>query len=567
MFTQCPQCDAIFQLTAIQLKAANGDVRCGQCLTVFSALDHLSEEVPHTEEADSPDELAHDANQYRDWTEDAAEKTEQDTTPTDEPAAATPAENDLDESDDVFSEVIAEVSASNIPAVEIDRFEAFLATQSVPAEEVPAENAPAVQGTPNVETALPADDAFSTVGALPAEDAIAIEGFSPAEGSSLTEGALLANGTLSVDTLSSTEGALPIETPRLTDEDLLAESVEDAFPDTLRDGDAAQVENPAVATQSEPDSPLSHDFAGSFSSDDAADATPAAIEETHFGDVDAVNAATADLDAEISFDDDEFAELDAYLNGSDSESSQSLVGAASQSGIDDDSIIIEAADLEPVTSPAYADTPEQAAAANTSPPPENTQTPAPNEPQTINIPTLILDDLHAAKAEQLRPANTPWVIGSLVLMLVLVLQVVYHTRDDLAKDASLRPWLIQMCNIVGCTLNQPYDVKQIEIIGRDVRSHPTARKALVVSTTLINNASFVQPFPLLTITFSDITGSKIAQRRFTPREYLHNDIDLAAGMTPDMPVRVELEIVDPGKAAVNYEFRAEVDPRRTRPLT
>jgi hypothetical protein len=196
---------------------------------------------------------------------------------------------------------------------------------------------------------------------------------------------------------------------------------------------------------------------------------------------------------------------------------------------------------------------------------ETDATPA-DKPQTINIPTLILDDLQAAKAEQLRPSSAPWLIGSLVLMLTLILQVVYHSRDELARDPSLRPWLIQMCEVVGCALGQPYNIKQIEIIGRDVRSHPTARKALVVSTTLINNASFVQPFPLLTMTFSDINGTKIAQRRFTPREYLHNDIDLAAGMTPDMPVRVDLELVDPGKAAVNYEFRAEVDPRRTRPL-
>ena len=66
--------------------------------------------------------------------------------------------------------------------------------------------------------------------------------------------------------------------------------------------------------------------------------------------------------------------------------------------------------------------------------------------------------------------------------------------------------------------------------------------------------------------FSDINGKKIAQRRFTPREYLHNSIDLAAGMTPDTPVRIELELVDPGKAAVNYEFQPELDPRNTRSL-
>ena len=56
MFTQCPNCETTFQVTADQLKAANGDVRCGQCLTVFSALDNLSEliEADHEPHDDDP---------------------------------------------------------------------------------------------------------------------------------------------------------------------------------------------------------------------------------------------------------------------------------------------------------------------------------------------------------------------------------------------------------------------------------------------------------------------------------------------------------------------------------
>ncbi|WP_455216877.1 DUF3426 domain-containing protein, partial [Kaarinaea lacus] len=108
-------------------------------------------------------------------------------------------------------------------------------------------------------------------------------------------------------------------------------------------------------------------------------------------------------------------------------------------------------------------------------------------------------------------------------------------------------------------------IKKIEIIGRDVRSHPTAQHALIAGTTLINNAKFPQPYPLLTLTFSDITGTMLAQRRFTPREYLKTGTDIRAGMTPDSPVQVELELVDPGKDAVNFEFHAETDPRAVTP--
>ena len=415
MFTQCPQCDAVFLLSASQLKAANGDVRCGQCLSVFNALDHLSENLPATQEIE---DLTHKANAYG----NKSGKTPDNVTNTDKPTSRqTGAGTD---NSDIFNDIISEANRHDVPVEEIDRFEAFLATNALPAENAPA-----------------TDD------------------FSPVRHS------------------QSTDDSLPANDPLLADSSLLAEN--------------------ATLTG-----------------------------ETNFGDIDAVTAA---LDTDINVDNSAFSESDVYSNKPKDEVSRSNKADTVQASE------------------------EQSSSAN--------------ETQTVNIPNLILDELHSARAEQLRPSNTPWIIGSLLLMFTLVSQVMYHSRNELAKDADLRPWLIQICKVLNCTLSQPYDIKQIEIIGRDVRSHPSADNALVVSTSLINTATFVQPFPLLTMVFSDINGTKIAQRRFTPHEYLSNTIDLDTGMTPDMPVRIDLELVDPGQAAVNYEFHAEINPFQTRPLT
>ncbi len=189
--------------------------------------------------------------------------------------------------------------------------------------------------------------------------------------------------------------------------------------------------------------------------------------------------------------------------------------------------------------------------------------PAPDDTQA-NVPVVILQQLQEEKAARLQPSSTPWVVGNLFLMLVLVAQAVYFQRDQLVRDPLYRDWIIKACEVTSCTLAVPYDVKQIDIISRDVRSHPSAKNGLIAATTLINNAAFPQPFPLLTLTFSDINGTRLAQRRFTPSEYLDTHTDADAGMPPDMPVQIELELVDPGKAAVNFEFRAERDPRSDR---
>ena len=44
MFTQCPQCQTTFRVSAAMLKAAQGRVRCGRCTTVFDALTFLMEQ-------------------------------------------------------------------------------------------------------------------------------------------------------------------------------------------------------------------------------------------------------------------------------------------------------------------------------------------------------------------------------------------------------------------------------------------------------------------------------------------------------------------------------------------
>lgn len=46
MRTRCPGCETVFRITPEQLRARQGKVRCGQCQTVFNALETLIEEVP-----------------------------------------------------------------------------------------------------------------------------------------------------------------------------------------------------------------------------------------------------------------------------------------------------------------------------------------------------------------------------------------------------------------------------------------------------------------------------------------------------------------------------------------
>lgn len=46
MYTQCPECESAFRVTAEVLKQAGGMVRCGSCGSAFNSLEYLSEQKP-----------------------------------------------------------------------------------------------------------------------------------------------------------------------------------------------------------------------------------------------------------------------------------------------------------------------------------------------------------------------------------------------------------------------------------------------------------------------------------------------------------------------------------------
>jgi predicted Zn finger-like uncharacterized protein len=62
MYTQCPECQIAFRVTANVLQQASGNVRCGNCNHAFNALQYLSEEMPEpaTVEDASTEDLSHD---------------------------------------------------------------------------------------------------------------------------------------------------------------------------------------------------------------------------------------------------------------------------------------------------------------------------------------------------------------------------------------------------------------------------------------------------------------------------------------------------------------------------
>ena len=137
----------------------------------------------------------------------------------------------------------------------------------------------------------------------------------------------------------------------------------------------------------------------------------------------------------------------------------------------------------------------------------------------------------------------------------LIFQLALFRNVELAnKVPQLKPYLSQFCHYFPCKFAGPRDVKRIHITNREVRAHPTMKNALLVSAIFVNRADISQPYPDITLTLSVLTNTVVAQRRFTPPDYLTREMDRFQLMHPSVPVKIQLEVLDPGNDAVNFEF-------------
>lgn len=160
-----------------------------------------------------------------------------------------------------------------------------------------------------------------------------------------------------------------------------------------------------------------------------------------------------------------------------------------------------------------------------------------------------------AAATQTGAGNGRWWFGSLVLALTLGGQVALAEREQLLEDPHVRPWLDRACQQLGCHLPLQQAPGRIRLISREVRPHPEAPKALLISAGMINDAAFTQSFPIVEVVLSDLSERPIAMRRFLPSEYLGEAESELRGFASGSTAPLVFEVADPGQEAVAFEFR------------
>ncbi len=146
-----------------------------------------------------------------------------------------------------------------------------------------------------------------------------------------------------------------------------------------------------------------------------------------------------------------------------------------------------------------------------------------------------------------------WLIGILLLSGLGIAQAVYYQRYSLIEKPKYQKQVLSLCQLVPCNESQFSSTQQIKLLERNVFTHPVQSSALMVTGSFVNQANFDQKLPDLLVSLFDIQGNLIANRLFTPVEYLQADKNRTL-MVNSKPIQFRLEISDPGTDALTYEF-------------
>jgi len=166
--------------------------------------------------------------------------------------------------------------------------------------------------------------------------------------------------------------------------------------------------------------------------------------------------------------------------------------------------------------------------------PEDTQVSPRRQRRSAAAEEQDLDDLSFVrqarrKAFWRRPTvRVGLVLMGLLLVALLALQIAWNGRDRLAAtEPALRPWLLKLCEVAGCTIGPP---RRIEAIAIDSSSFNKLRPDTYrLNVTLKNQAATEVAMPALELTLTDSQDQAVSRRVLMPAEFAGRTTTLLPG--------------------------------------
>jgi len=496
-YTRCPQCKTAFKVNEKMLSMAHGKVRCGACLEVFQATDHIlqprakaafqtgatvsgeraNDEAPAESE---PSDQSNDLTAQADLSATAKSQTM--------PQDPVQSEFEMDTTDDKTDDKADEFTTPEDDDLGL---------------------------TTTREDDLALDDMILSA------DSRATEAFKPELDSSALQGS------------SETDAGADADAEAIAE---LGESENESREDIQL---AGQINDPEISFDYDDGIEESVDSAALSLDDDFVDAIEAESREALSPEA-GLNQVTEERLAQDETVNDDLIQIEtAQIEPVESESveSESVESESVESGTaESEQVEIARAETDlslPDSSPAAVD--EKAEPAF----PEDFDD-ALDSDQLALADTQALEQLSDNLADQICDTDTEpdpleefegrvekkktslrtLVISATLVILLSWLSVNFWTeRQTLAYDATWGGVTQGICSLLPCNIQPRRDVNQIRLRQRIVTPSEAADNQLDVKMLLVNEASFAQPYPQITIKFSNSLGEQVAIKHFSVADY------------------------------------------------
>ena len=147
----------------------------------------------------------------------------------------------------------------------------------------------------------------------------------------------------------------------------------------------------------------------------------------------------------------------------------------------------------------------------------------------------------------------PWSVAAAALILLLAVQVVHSQRDELLRQAIIGPLLARVYALIGMPIAAPTDLAAYELRQWGAATDATQPGRLLLRASIVNRATYAQPYPLLRVALQDRFGTTIGAREIEPADYLPGSVATRL-LAPGQRTDAEIRLVDPGKDAVGFEL-------------
>ena len=572
IITQCPRCQTSFKVSAKQLAIAEGRVRCGSCLDIFSATENritIKQPVSETPPAD-PVESDYEVEEVEEQTSD------NDNASLPEPNASITSKHQqaleprtfaLNDSvtlndgagqllDSSTTTVNVTAAPESSPANEDEALDFVLDDEmdDIPLGDMELDDFDLYD--PDVSEfeveehdELEADEEFPQTEVQPPA-ARPIEPVSAAEPAPALEEDTGPRYEVNAET-TNTAGilAITVADAAFTHEPAAAVESGEVFPDTYAANSLVYAESTIIDGANDQE----QNFLVDHESLDAANAPNSPVEAR------AEQAQEIMAAGPVSYrdDDDNFDTADSFSAEKLSDSDElHLPGFSALSGDETDEDVLSASAPKPQSRHdkeelrQYLAELEDADALETLP--------------TTTMDTIEADPLTFEVGSGFRKymSTFGWLCLSIILLAVFVLQVVASNLELIQKSPLYSRYLPIFCRVLDCPQPEPATAGIKSFSSQDllVRSHPDIPDALEVGFIFRNDSELPQAFPLVELNFRNRFSRLIANRLFNPLEYLPPELAALDLMPARSSVQVLLELADPGSEATNYEIIFREDP-------